>query len=152
MNTPYGLQVIVIWPQAATVVVLNTIEDCSIQYESVDRLHSDGIQTGFSGSDANGFLDIRNENLAVTDAAGLGRAPYRVDRLLDQIVGDHNLDFHLWKKIHDVLCAAIEFGVSLLPSEALGFGDCDALQSDFLKRFFHLVELERLDDGFDFFH
>jgi len=26
------------------------------------------------------------------------------------------------------------------------------LQSDFLKRFFHLVELEWLDDGFYFFH
>jgi hypothetical protein len=55
-------------------------------------------------------------------------------------------------KVHDVLGTAIEFGVTLLPPETLGFGDGDALQSDFLKRFFHLVELEWLDDGFDFFH
>src|ERR1700674_1477691 len=152
MNTPYGLQVIVIWPQPATVVMLNTIGCCSIQYQSIGSLDSDGVEPGFPGSDANGFLDIGYEDLAVADAAGLGRAPYRVDRFLDQVVGDHDLDFDLGLKIHDVLCTAIKLGVTLLPSEALGFGDRDALQSDFLKRLFHLVELERLDDGFDFFH
>ena len=65
---------------------------------------------------------------------------------------DHDLDFDLGQEVHDVLRAAIEFGVTLLPAEALGFGDGDALQSDFLERFFHLVELEWLDDGFDFLH
>src|SRR5664279_1156203 len=95
MNTPYGLQVIVIWPQPATVVMLNTIGGCSIQYQSAGRLNSDGVQPGFPSSDANGFLDIGHENLAVADAAGLGRASYGVDRLLDQVVGDHDLDFDL---------------------------------------------------------
>jgi len=42
--------------------------------------------------------------------------------------------------------------VPLLPAKTLGFGDGNALQSDLLKRLLHLVELERLDDGFDFFH
>ena len=65
---------------------------------------------------------------------------------------DHDLDFDLGQEVHDVFRAAIEFGMALLPPETLGFGDGDALQSDFLKRFFHLVELEWLDDGFDFFH
>src|SRR6201995_1359572 len=38
MNTPYGLQVIAIGPQRATVVVvLNTIEGRPIQYASVGR-------------------------------------------------------------------------------------------------------------------
>jgi hypothetical protein len=50
------------------------------------------------------------------------------------------------------LIAAIEVGMAFLPPETLGLGDGDALQSDFLKRLFHLVELERLDDGFYFFH
>src|SRR5258708_29729807 len=35
---------------------------------------------------------------------------------------------------------------SLLPPEALGFGDGDALQSNFLKCLLHLVELEWLDE------
>jgi hypothetical protein len=42
--------------------------------------------------------------------------------------------------------------MTLLPAEAFGFSDRYALQSNFLKRFLHLVELEWLDDGFDFLH
>jgi hypothetical protein len=42
--------------------------------------------------------------------------------------------------------------MALLPAEAFGLGDGDALQPDLLKRFLHLVELEWLDDGFDLFH
>ena len=65
---------------------------------------------------------------------------------------NHDLDFHLGQEVDDVFRTAIEFGVSLLPAETLGFGHGDALQSDFLKRFLNLVELEWLDDGFDLLH
>src|SRR6202048_2774768 len=132
---------------------LNTISECR-QYGTrvAAKTGSNGVQPGFPGSDANGLFDIGHEDLAVADAPCLGRAPDRVDRFLDQFVSDHDLDFDLGQKVHDVLGTAIEFGVTLLPPETLGFGHGDALQSDFLKRFFHLVELEWLDDGFDFFH
>ena len=65
---------------------------------------------------------------------------------------NHDLDFDLGQEVDDVFRPAIEFGVPLLPAEAFGFGHGDALQSDFLKRFLNLVELEWLDDGFDFLH
>ncbi|MNL36320.1 hypothetical protein D3C87_1583950 [compost metagenome] len=42
--------------------------------------------------------------------------------------------------------------MTLLPPEALGFRDGDALQADFLKGFLHFVELEGLNDRFDLFH
>src|SRR5450432_4333471 len=131
--------------------MLITIGASSTQYPQgniggVGGLRSDGVQPGFPGSDPNGFLDVVNEDLAVADTPGLGRAPDRVDRPLDQIIPDHDLDFDLGQKVHDVFRAAIEFGVAFLPSETLGFGDGDALQSDLLKRLFHLVELEWLDD------
>jgi hypothetical protein len=42
--------------------------------------------------------------------------------------------------------------MALLTPETLGFGDRDTLESNFLERFFNLVQLERLDDGFDFLH
>src|SRR5665213_408782 len=132
--------------------MLNTIGSGSTQYESAGKFGSDGIQPGFTGPDANGFLDVGDENLAVADAAGLGGAPDRVDRLLDQVVRDHDLDFDLGQEVHDVLRPAIKFSVPLLPTEPLGFGDGNALQPDLLERLLHLVELERLDDGFDFFH
>ena len=46
----------------------------------------DSVQPGFSGPDPDRFLDVGDEDLAVADAPGLGRAPDRVDRLLDQFV------------------------------------------------------------------
>jgi len=83
---------------------------------------------------------------------GLCGAADRIDRPLDQFVADHDLDFDLGQKVDDVFRAAIEFGVSLLPSETLGLGHRDTLKPDLLKRFLDLVELERLDDGFDLLH
>ena len=68
------------------------------------------------------------------------------------VVAEHDLDLHLGQEVDDVFGAAIELGVALLAAEALGLGDGDALQADFLKRFLHFVELERLDDRFDLFH
>ena len=65
---------------------------------------------------------------------------------------DDDFDFHLGQEIHDIFGAAIEFGMALLAAEALGLGHRDALDADFLQRFLHFVELERLDDGFDLFH
>src|ERR1700681_3247810 len=155
MNTPFGLQVI--RPRAATLGhahynwgKFNTIS--SRQYRGVGGIDSDGIQPRFPGSDREGLLDVGDEDLAVADAPGLGRPPDRVDRPLDQVIPDHDLDFDLGQKVHDVFRAAIEFGVAFLPPETLGFGDGDALQSDLLKCLFHLVELEWLDDGFDLFY
>src|SRR6202163_357959 len=113
---------------------------------------SDSVQPGFSSSDPDRFLDVGDEDFSIADAAGLGGAPDGVDRFFDQIVADHDLDFDLGQEVHDVFGAAIEFGVALLAAATPGFGDGDALQSHFLKRLLHLVELEWLDDGFDFFH
>ena len=63
-----------------------------------------------------------------------------------------DLDLDLGQEIDDVLGAAIELGVALLAAEALDFGHGEAGDADLRQRFAHLVELERLDDGFDFFH
>src|SRR6185312_14326141 len=148
---PFWLLVEVIWPPAATVG--DAIQSREAQHNIGESAGpSDGVQSGFAGSDANGLLDVGHENLAVADPPGLRRAPDRVDRLLDQIVRNHDFDFDLGQKVHDVLGAAIEFGVTFLPPEALGFRDGDALESNFLERFLHLVELEWLDDGLDLLH
>ena len=95
---------------------------------------------------------VGDEDLAIADAAGLGGVLDRLDRLLDHVVAEHDLDLHLGQEVDDVFGAAIEFGMALLPAEALGLDDGDALQADLLKRLLHLVELERLDDRFDLLH
>src|SRR3954470_8790949 len=132
--------------------MLITVEASPIQYQSTGLRSSDGIDPGLSGSDTNGFLDVGDEYLAITNASGLSSAPDSIDRPFDQIIPDNNLDFHLREKVHDVFRASIKFGVALLPTEALGFRDRDALEPDFLKCFLYLVELEWLDDRFNFLH
>src|SRR5215468_11444736 len=63
---------------------------------------SDSVQPGFAGSDADRFLDVGNEDLAVADAPGLRRAPDRIDRAFDQVVADDDLDLHLGQEVDDV--------------------------------------------------
>ena len=102
--------------------------------------------------DPNCFFDIGDEDFAVADAAGLSGPADRFDGFFDHVVAEHNLDFHLGEKIHDVFGATIKFGVSLLPAKTLGFGHGDALQPHLLQSFLHFVELEGFDDGLDLLH
>src|ERR1700704_466667 len=88
----------------------------------------------------------------VADAAGVSRAADRLDRLLDHLVLEDQLDLHLRQEVDHIFGAAIELGVSLLPSEALGFQDGNSLQSDLIEGVLHLIELEGLDDRFDLLH
>src|SRR6267378_4233958 len=89
---------------------------------------------------------------ALASATGMGRAADCLDRLLDHLILDNELDLHLGQEVDDVLGAAIELGMALLPSEPLGFQDGDALEPDLVQRVLHFVELEALDDRFDLLH
>src|SRR5690606_29343602 len=111
-----------------------------------------GVRARFSGSDADCLLDRRYEDLAVTDAPGFGRPLNGLDGLVEQLVGNHDLDFYFGQKVDDVLGAPVELGVPLLTSEAFGLEDRYALQADLLKSLFHFIELEGFDDCFDLLH
>src|SRR5215471_18593722 len=84
-------------------------------------------------TDADGFLDIEDENLSVADAAGSRSLLHGINAGFEPILRNDDLDLHLWQEIHDILGAAVEYGMALLPPETLGLGDCDALDSYFLK-------------------
>src|SRR5688500_4459035 len=111
-----------------------------------------GGHIGFAGADADDLLQVENENLAVADLAGIGRALDGLDGLLEQLGLHRGLDLHLGQEIDHVLRAAVELGVAFLAAEALDLGDGDSLHPDRGERFAHLVELERLDDGGNEFH
>src|SRR5712692_6182519 len=87
---------------------------------------SDRVQAGFPRSYPDGFFDAGDEDLSIADAPGLGSATDRLDRFLDHVVAEHNLDLHLGEEIHDVFGSAVKLGMPFLPSEPLGFGDGDA--------------------------
>src|SRR6185369_13558875 len=118
----------------------------------VGERRSQGIVTGLAGADADRRIDARDEDLAVADPPGARRVLDRLDRLVGELVGEHDLDLHLGQKVDDIFSAAIKLGMALLPPEALRFGDGDALETHLLKGLLDLVELERLDDGFDLLH
>ena len=63
---------------------------------------------------------------------------------------NHNFNLHFRQKIDYIFGAAIKFGMAFLATKSLCFQDGDALNADVVKRFLDLIELERLDDGFDF--
>ena len=71
---------------------------------------------------------------------------------VDLVVGQDDLDLHLGQEIDDVFGAAIKLGMALLAAKALDLDHGQALNADLLQRLFHLVQLERLDDGLDLFH
>ncbi len=66
--------------------------------------------------------------------------------------GRIDLDLHLGQEVDHVFGAPVELGVALLAAKALHLDDGQALDADVLERFLDLVELERLDDGFDLLH
>src|SRR5690606_26110984 len=93
-----------------------------------------------------------HEHLAVADLAGARGAVDRLERRFEGLVGYGGLDLELGQEIHDVLGAAVQLGMALLPAEALDLGDGQSVHARFGERFAHLVELERADDGDDQFH
>src|SRR5215208_6356487 len=103
----------------------------------------------FPGRTAVQLADLRSDRLGARLA---GADPDRFDGALDHVVGDDDLELHLRQEVDDVLGAAVEFGVALLPAEPFRLDYGDALQPHLLERLLHLVELERLDDGFDLLH
>ena len=113
---------------------------------------SDGVVTGFSGADADDFLEVGDEDFSVSDLAGTGDLDDRLDRHLDLIVGDNEFDFDFGEKIDGVLGTAVLLLVAFLPAEAADFGDRHSRESGFIEVFLDLFEFEMADDGFDFFH
>ena len=96
----------------------------------------------------------RYEDLAIADATGLLRPCWIASTAfstMSSVIHD-DLDLHLREKVHHIFRTSVEFGMALLPAKPFCFRDGDAFDADLVKRFLHLVELERLDDRFEFFH
>src|SRR5258708_4698568 len=112
----------------------------------------ESVRARLAGADAQRLLDRRDEDLAVTDLAGVGGLLDRLDGALDLGVVDHDLDLHLGQEAHQVLGAAIDLGLALLAAEALDLADGQARDAHAGQRIGPLVELERLEDRRHDFH
>ena len=76
----------------------------------------------------------------------------RLDHLVGQVGGDHDLDLHLRQEAHVVFRAAVDFGLALSAGRTLHLGDREALHAERRQGLAHVVELEGLDNGHDEFH
>src|SRR5476649_698383 len=109
----------------------------------------DCVGIGFAGTDANSLFQIDHKDLAVTDLAGVGRLGYRLDNPVKILVVNGDINLHLGQEVDHVFRAAIQLGVTLLPTEAFDLSNGNALHADLGQRLAHVVQLERLDDGSD---
>src|SRR6266568_2025134 len=106
----------------------------------------------FAGADADDLLHRDDEDLPVADATRLGGALDDLHHAADELVGDDDLDLHLGEEVDHVLGATVELGMPLLAAEALHLGGGETGHADLRERLLHLIQLERLDDGFDLLH
>ena len=111
-----------------------------------------GLFAGFLGTNPNHILDCAHENFPIADFAGFGGFDDGIDGGGDLVISEHDFDFDFREKIDCVFAAAVDFGVSLLPSETLDLADRHAFHANLAQRFFHLFKLERFDDRLDFLH
>src|SRR5215467_2144526 len=66
------------------------------------RASSDRVRAALAGADADRFLDVRNKDLAVADAAGMRGLLDRLDRPFDHRFFHHHFDLHLGQEVDDV--------------------------------------------------
>src|SRR5438270_13278950 len=83
---------------------------------------SDRLGTALAGPDPDAVVHRQDEDLAVADLAvgpAAARLDDRVDRRVDEVLVDRDLELDLAEQVHSALVAAVDLGVSLLPREAL---------------------------------
>src|SRR5688572_26255607 len=122
-------------------------EFCLLQW-----VGSDGLFALFLGANADGFVDGRDEDFAIADLPGLGRADDRTNGSVDAVIGDHHFDFDLRQEIDRVFAAAIDFSVALLAAKPFDFTDRHPLDADVAEGVFNFFQFEGLNYGFDFLH
>ena len=94
---------------------------------------SNGVRASLAGPDPDRLLHGEDEDLAITDATGVGRLHDGLHDLVDHVVPDRDLELDLRKEIHHVLRPPVELGVPLLSAESLDLGDRHSLDTQALQ-------------------
>ncbi len=93
-----------------------------------------------------------DEDLAVADLAGLAALAERVDRRLDELLGDRDLEAHLLRQAHLHARAAIGLDALELAAVALHAAHREAAHLGAVEGLEHVVGLVRSDDPDDELH
>ncbi len=119
---------------------------------SATEARLEGGFAAFVVADADGFIDLADEYLAVADTAGAGRAYDGLNCAFSAIVCDNQFDLDLGQKIDRVFATAIELGVTLLSAMAASLENGHSLYARFEQRVFDCIQLGWLEDGFNLEH
>src|SRR5690606_4959102 len=140
------------WPTRETRAAVPMVSYCmeiSLFAARPEGEWSERVAPAFAGTDANGLLHRRDEDLAIADLAGVRGLDDGVDDRLAALGRHHDVHADLGQEIHHVLGAAVKFGMPLLAAETLDLGDGQPVDVQFGQGFADFVQLERLDDGGD---
>src|SRR4029453_12042798 len=116
------------------------------------RQRSEGRRPPLPSADPERLLHPEGEEFAIADLAGLGGVLDGLGHHGCAVVVHEDLELHLGEELDHVLRTPVELGVPLLPPESLDLGHGHPFHALLRQRLLHLVELERLDDGFDLLH
>ncbi len=114
-----------------------------------------GAGTAGSVGQRNGLLGRQYEDLAVTDVAvgaSFGNTANRLNRLLNEVVVDPNLQNYFAKHVDFVFNAAVGGRLAFLSPVSLSITDGHPLNANVLKCIVDRADFGRLDDGKDQFH
>ena len=111
------------------------------------RHRGDGVVVGLGRADAHHALERHDEDLAVADLAGLRALAQRVDRRLDERVGDRDLEADLLRQAHLHARAAVGLDPVELTAVALHAAERDPAHLGAVERLQHVVRLLRPDDA-----
>jgi Ser/Thr protein kinase RdoA (MazF antagonist) len=101
------------------------------------------------------FIHRQDKDFAVADralAAGSAKLQQALDRAIDKVVVNGDLEFHFAEQIGGVFVAAIGFGLAPLPRKSHGIANGEAGHPDPFERLLHQIELGGLDDSDDELH
>src|SRR5580698_6032086 len=113
---------------------------------------SNSFFASFARTNAYGFIDLNDEYLSVPDATGLCALLNGVEHVVNDLVGHYHFDFDFWHEVDDVGRPSINFLLASGSTEAFDLGNSHSLHANLGEGVLHLVELERLDDRFNFLH
>src|SRR6185503_8946450 len=109
-----------------------------------------GIMSAFPGADANDFFNRVHENDPVADVAGLRSLLDDLDRFLDVVIAQNDIELNARQKVHFIGSDPPgQFDASLASMPA-HFHHIHPDDSDFRERLLDSDQFFLAEDGFDF--
>src|SRR5262249_9372806 len=106
----------------------------------------------FPCADAIASFDWYDEDAAVANLARARGLDDGCNHIVDDLIRDDDLDFHLWQEGDVVLLASIDGRVALLFAVAADLGDGHSRNTQLRQCVSHIVDLVRPNDTFNELH